>query len=150
MVNTKLMNIRNATYHDAPSIKLLLEALGYKTSTILLISQLEKILKGDDHEVFVYEVNKDVLGFISVDYVPQLGCGGELAIISYLSVDETSQGHGVGRALEEYVIAKALERKCDRVQVHCSDHRKPPHQFYMQQGYEEYPKYFTKRLIYGE
>jgi hypothetical protein len=28
--------------------------------------------------------------------------------------------------------------------------RTPVHQFYVQQGYEEYPKYFTKRLVYAE
>jgi hypothetical protein len=34
--------------------------------------------------------------------------------------------------------------------VYCIDWRAPARQFYNQQGYQEYPKYFTKRLVYGE
>jgi N-acetylglutamate synthase-like GNAT family acetyltransferase len=144
------MHIRNATYRDAPAIKLLMEALGYTTSTILLVSQLEKLFDQDDNRVFVYELNKDVVGFISVHYLPQLGFGGELVLITYLSVDETVSDQGVAAALEQYVTSQAKVRKCDRVQVHCSDWRVPAHKFYEQQGYNEYPQYFTKRLVYAE
>lgn len=144
------MNIRNATYRDAPSIKLLLEALGYKTKTVLLIPQLEKLFDGKDNQVLVYESDKMVLGFIAVHYLPQLGFDGELVTISYLAVDEEHQGQGIGKALEEYVVAAAWTRKCDRIQVHCSDWRAKAHQFYEQQGYREYPKYYSKRLVYAE
>lgn len=144
------MHIRNATYRDAPVIKLLLEALGYTTSTILLISQLENLFSGNEHQIFVYELDKEVAGFISVHYLPQLGFDGELAIISYLSVDETVQGQIYGKALEEYVVGQAMKRKCDRIQVHCVTWQMPEHKFYEQQGYQEHSKNFTKRLIYAE
>jgi GNAT superfamily N-acetyltransferase len=144
------MNIRNATYRDAPAIKLLLETLGYKTSTILLITQLENLFGGKNAQVFVYELHKEVAGFISVHYLPQLGFDGESALISYLSVEESLKGKGIGTALEQYVTEQALKRKCDRIQVHSSDWRTPAHQFYEKQGYQEYPKYFAKRLIYAE
>lgn len=144
------MNIRNATYRDAPAIKLLMEALGYATSTILLISQLENLSEGKDHKVFVYELGKDVMGFIAINYLPQLGFDSELAIISYLAVDETARGRGIGKELEQYVTGQALKRKCDRIQVHCSDWRAPAHKFYERQGYQENPKYYTKRLGYAK
>ena len=144
------MNIRNATYKDSPAIRLLLEALGYTTSMSLLINQLETLFDKNDHHVFVYELNKEVVGFISIDYMPQLAFDGELVLITYLSVDETVRDHGIGKALEQYVVEQALKRKCDRIQVHCSDWRVPAHKFYEQQGYQEYPKYFTKRLVYAE
>jgi len=144
------MNIRNATYRDAPSIKLLLATLGYKTTTILLIPQLEKLFDGKDNQVWVYEVDKEVRGFIAVHFLPQLGFDGELVTISYLAVDETHQGQGIGKALEEYVAAAAWKRKCDRIQVHCSDWRTKANRFYQKQGYREYPKYYSKRLVYAE
>jgi len=144
------MNIRNATYRDAPAIRLLLEILGYKTSLSLLVNQLEILFGQNDHQVFVYELNKDVVAFIAIHYMPQLGFDGGLAFISYLSVDETIADQGIGKALEQYVTQQALKRKCDRIQVHCMDWRTPAHQFYEQQGYIEYPLYFTKRLVYGE
>ncbi|TWI97607.1 hypothetical protein JN11_03429 [Mucilaginibacter frigoritolerans] len=82
------MKIRNATYHDAPDIKSLIGALGYKTTKNELISQLQSVFNHDDHEVFVCELNKMVAGFKSIHYLPQLGINKELIFISYLLVDE--------------------------------------------------------------
>jgi len=144
------MKIRNATYRDAPAIRLLLEVLGYKTSMSLLVYQLETLFGQNDHQAYVYELHQEVVGFISVHYVPQLAFDGEIAIISYLSVDEDVKGQRIDKALEQHVTEQAIKRKCDRIQVHCQDWRTPAHKFYEQQGYKEYPKYFTKRLIYGE
>jgi GNAT superfamily N-acetyltransferase len=149
MGNTE-MYIRRATYKDAPAIKILLDGLGYKTSTSLLIDQLERMFGKEDHEVFIYELRKEVVGFISAHFMPQLAFDGGLVFISYLSVDESVKGHGVEKALEEYVVKEARMRKCDRIQVHCMDWRVPAHLFYVQQGYREYQKYFSKRLVYGE
>ena len=144
------MNIRTATYKDAPPIKLLLEALGYNARMSTLINQLETMFNKDGHDVFVYELRKEVIGFISVHYLPQLAFDGGLMIITYFSVDERMKDTGVARELEQYVTNEAKLRKCERIQVHCMDWRTPVHQFYVQQGYQEYPKYFTKRLVYGE
>lgn len=144
------MKIRNATYHDAPAIKLLMAALGYQTTTSLLVDQIENLFVKNDHQLIVYELNKEVVGFISVHYLPQLAFDGELVFISYLSVDDTVNDHGIAKALEQHVIQQAMKRKCDRIQVHCLDWRAAVHKFYEQQGYQEYPKYYTKRLVYGE
>jgi len=142
--------IRTATYHDAPAIKLLLETLGYKTRMSILVNQLETLFGKNDHEVYVYELRKEVVGFISVHFMPQLAFDGGLVFISYLSVDESVTGHGVDKAMEEYVVKEGRLRKFDRIQVHCMDWRVPAHLFYVQQGYQEYPKFFSKRLLYGE
>lgn len=144
------MIIRNATYMDAPAIKLLLEALGYKARTSILVGQLENDFDKGDHQVFVCELKKEVVGFVTVHFLPQLAFDGGVAIISYLSVDETIKSSDVATALEKYVTVQARERKCERIQVHCLDWRTPAHQFYLNQGYTEYPKYFTKRIAYGE
>jgi len=140
------MNIRNATYHDAPAIKLLLDGLGYKTSHSILVNQLETMFGKDDNQVYVYDLKKEVLGFVSVHYLPQLAFDGGLMVITYLSADDA----GIAQALERYVTEQARIKKCERIQVHCLDWRTPAHQFYLQQGYMEYPKYFTKRLVYAE
>lgn len=144
------MHIRTATYHDAPEIKSLLEALGYTARLSLLIDQLQTMFGKDDHQVFVYELRKEVVGFVSIHYLPQLAFDGGLMVITYFSVDAAVKNTGVAKELEQYITDQARLRKCERIQVHCSDWRVPAHKFYEQQGYQEYPKYFTKRLIYGE
>lgn len=144
------MPIRNANYHDAPTIKTLLETLGYKTTCSIIVNQLEIMFGRDDHHVFVYEIEKEVVGFVSVHYLPELAIDGCLAVITYLSVDETVKDAGIAQALERYVTEQAKSKKCERIQVHCLDWRTPTHHFYMQQGYSEYPKYFTKKLFHSE
>lgn len=135
---------------DAPAIKLYLEALGYKARTSVLVGQLESAFDKGDHQIFVLELKKEVLGFVAVHFLPQLAFDGGVAIISYLSVDETIKSIDVAAALEKHVTVVARERKCELIQVHCLDWRTPAHQFYLNQGYTEYPKYFTKRIAYGE
>lgn len=144
------MIIRNATYRDAPVIKLLLESLGYKASISLLITQLESQFGQNDHQVHVYELKKEVVGFISVHYLPQLAFDGGLAIITFLSVDDAAKDHCIAKALEQYVSDQARKRKCERIQVHCLEWRTGEHEFFKQQGYQEYPKYYSKRLAYAE
>lgn len=144
------MNIRNATYHDAPAIKLLLEALGYTARMSLLVNQLETMFGKDDHQVFVYELKKEIVGFVSVHFLPQLAFDGGIMIITYFSIDEAVKNTGIAKELEQYIANIAKLKRCERIQVHCLEWRTPVHQFYLQQGYQEYPKYFTKRLVYGE
>jgi len=141
------MNIRNATYKDAPAIRFLLEVLGYKASMSLLVNQLETLFGGEDHQVFVAERNREVIGFIAIHYLPLLAFDGELAVITYLSVDEAAANQSIERALEQYATAQALKRKCERIQVQCSERPTLAHRFYEQQGYHECPIYFTKRLV---
>jgi len=144
------MAIRNATYKDAPAIKVLLEALGYQARISIMVNQLEMMFGKDDHQVYVYDLKKEIVGFASVHYLPQLAFDGGVMIISYFSVDESLKDTGIARELERYITEQARLQKCERIQVHCLDWHTPAHQFYIQQGYIEYPKYFTKRLVYGE
>ena len=144
------MPVRNATYHDAPTVKILLEALGYTARTSLLVDQLERLFGSKDHEVFVYELRKEVVGFASVHYLPQLAFDGGIMIISYFSVDETIKDISIAKELERHITEQARKHGCERIQVHCMEWRMPAHQFYLQLGYQEYPKYFTKRLVYAE
>jgi len=140
------MHIRNATYRDAPAIKLLLEALGYNTSLSLLVNQLEILFGGNDHEVFVYELHSEVVGFVAIHYMPRLAFEEETAFISFLLVADTVKDQRIDMALEQYATKQATARKCDRIQVHSLDWLSPGHQFYISQGYQEITKYFTKKI----
>ncbi|HEY9000137.1 MAG TPA: GNAT family N-acetyltransferase [Mucilaginibacter sp.] len=142
--------IRKASYHDAPFIKLLMQKLGYKTSNSLLVEQLTNLFDGIHHEVLVCDDKDEVTGFAVIHVLPQLAFDGRLLVISYLSVDEQVKEQGIARALEIYITDLARKRKCERIQVHCAEWRTQAHRFFLGQGYEAYPQYFTKRLMYGE
>lgn len=138
--------IRNATYRDAPTIRVLLGNLGYQATVSKLINLIQTEFAHQSHELLVALSGAEVVGFVALHYVPQLGTAGDLALVSYLVVDVEYQGKGIGRALEEAVVTRSTARQCDRIELHCSLKRDKAHQFYKKQGYVEYPTYFSKRL----
>ena len=140
------MSIRKAILADQPAISILLNQLGYPGTETFLLQNLAVMLDQPTSEVFVYELDEKVAGFIAIDFIPQLATKGDFARISCFAVDETIRSKGVGRLLEEYCIRLATERKCDRIEVHCHSRRVDAHRFYERQGYEESPKYFIKML----
>jgi N-acetylglutamate synthase-like GNAT family acetyltransferase len=144
------MVIRNATYHDAPAIKMLLRTMGYTTTVSVIINQLEVLFGKNDHQVLVYELRREVVGFISLHFLPQLTFDKGLLLITSLSLDENVKEQGIAKALEQHVTELAIKKKCDRIQVHFMDWNAPDRAFYKLQGYQEYPNCYTKKLVYAE
>jgi N-acetylglutamate synthase-like GNAT family acetyltransferase len=140
------MSIRKATLADQPAISTLLDQLGYPGTEGFLLQNLNVILAQPTSEVLVYELDRKVAGFITIDFIPQLATKGDFARISCFAVDENVRSKGIGYLLEEHCTQLANERNCDRIEVHCHSRRVDAHCFYQRQGYEESPKYFRKML----
>ena len=149
--------IRRAQPTDIDAIRALIAQLDYEPPPNLE----EKILRHSTHpdEVLLvyqldaapqlvtgYQLDATIVGFLSLHFIPQIALAGDFARISYFAVDNKARSHGVGRELEAYITTLARERNCDRIEVHCHSRRADAHRFYERQGYEESPKYFTKRL----
>jgi len=141
------MSIRKATLADHKAIKHLLEQLEYPATPDLIKNRMEAMLHHPDQQILVYEDQGKIVGFISLHFIPQIALAGDFAVISYFAVDETARSLGIGKALEEYAVKIATDRKCDRIHVHCHSRRTDAHRFYERQGYEESPKYFIKSLL---
>jgi hypothetical protein len=140
------MSIRTATIKDVKPVSELLNTLGYFTRLSLLEEQLKELENNKDNTVLICELADEIVGFCAVHFIPQLGFDGGLAIITFLSVKNLR----AAKELETHITYLAYEHLCDRIQVHVADFRKDDHKFYIGQGYDEYPSYFTKRLIYAE
>lgn len=140
------MNIREAELKDAGAIQVLLEQLGYPTEDGFIAKRLGDLSKLTDHFDSVYELNGEVLGFVSLHFIPQIAFEADYAVISYFIVDDNSRSLGIGKALEEYCTTLAVERKCKRLMVHSNARRTDAHRFYLRQGFVEYPKDFVKFL----
>lgn len=141
------MTIREATYKDAPQIRVLLKELGYEATVSKLIMMIETLFNGKEHELLVAVSGGDVVGFLSAHYVPQLGLDGDLVLVSYFAVDESARRTGVGKALEEQLVVRARKRFCNRIELHCSVKREVANRFYRELGYTEFPTYFSKKLV---
>lgn len=141
------MSIRTAAAGDAKAIQDLMNQLGYPTEDGFMERRLGVLSKNPDHADLVYEMEGEVVGFISIHFIPQIAFDGDYAVISYLVVDEGVRSLGVGKALEEYCTELATERKCKRILVHSNARRTDAHRFYLRQGFIEYPKDFIKKLF---
>lgn len=140
------MPIRTVILSDYPFISNLLAALGYPDTNGFVVKKLERIIDHASAAVYVYEMNSHIVGFIAIDIALQIGLEGDILRINYLAVDPKYRNQGIGKELEEYVNAIAVQKNCDRIEVHCHERRTQAHAFYERQGYTESPKYFIKAI----
>ncbi|WP_312323236.1 GNAT family N-acetyltransferase [Soonwooa sp.] len=138
--------IRPIQLRDAERISELLEQMGYPNTKSFMSSKISKLLKDENGNSLVYEENEKVLGFISMHFIPQIAVEGDFARISYLVVDENIRGKNIGKKLPDYCEKLAVERDCNRIELHSNFTREAAHRFYFREGYEDVPKYLVKYL----
>jgi N-acetylglutamate synthase-like GNAT family acetyltransferase len=138
--------IRKSIIQDAGAIRVLLNQLEYPTEDGFIEDKLPDMLAHPDQELLVYEYGKNMVGFVSMHFVPQIALSGAFAIISYLAVDAGCRNKGICAELESYCTKLAKLRKCHRIQLHCHIRREDAHRFYDRLGFQEPRKYLTKNL----
>lgn len=141
-----MQNIRLVKLEDAPAIVQLLEQLDYPNTEDFIQEKLRTLIAHPDEVFFVYELDDKVVAFMSLHFIPQIALRGDFARISYFAVDTDSRSHGIGKLMEDYCTQLAIERGCDRIELHSHTRREQAHKFYFRQGYEESPKYLMKKL----
>ena len=139
------MNIRQAQAKDSFALGALLAELGYGGTESFIDKRLAQ-LRSDPDELLVAEHGTQVLGFLSMHFIPQLALAGDFARISYFCIAEGERSKGVGQQLLQHAEAMAMQRGCDRMEVHCHASRLKANQFYLREGYEESPRYHIKGL----
>jgi GNAT superfamily N-acetyltransferase len=137
--------IRRAQPADTEAIRALIAQLDYDPPANLE-EKIRRLSAHPDEVLLVYELEAEVVAFLSLHFIPQIATTGDFARISYFAVKDSARSHGIGDQLEAYITQLARERNCDRIEVHCHTRRTAAHRFYERQGYEESPKYFIKRL----
>jgi GNAT superfamily N-acetyltransferase len=136
--------IRRAQPTDTEAIRALIVQLDYEPPAALE-EKIRQLSNHPDEVLLVYELEAEVVAFLSLHFIPQIAIDGDFARISYFAVKDTARSHGIGQELEAYITRLARERNCDRIEVHCQTRRTDAHRFYERQGYKEFPKYLIKR-----
>lgn len=140
------MNIRQAQAKDSFALSALLAELGYGGTESFIDKRLAQLSGDPDEILLVAEHGVQVLGFLSLHFIPQLALAGDFARISYFCIAEGERSKGVGQQLLQYAESLAAQRGCDRMEVHCHASRLKANQFYVLAGYEESPRYHIKDL----
>jgi GNAT superfamily N-acetyltransferase len=137
--------IRRAQSTDIEAIRALIAQLDYDPLAAL-DEKIRRLSTHPDEVLLVYELDTEVVAFLSLHFIPQISVEGDFARISYFAVRDSARSHGIGAQLEAHITRLARERNCDRIEVHCHTRRTDAHRFYERQGYNESPKYFIKTL----
>lgn len=140
------MNIRPADIKDSFALSALLAELGYAGTEDFIEQRLAQLIEHQDEMLLVAEQGATVLGFLSLHFIPQLALAGDFARISYFCIAEGERSQGVGQQMLEYAEKLAQQHGCDRMEVHCHQHRIKANSFYQREGYNESPKYHIKQL----
>ena len=141
------MKLRDGQMQDALQIAELLGQLDYAATDNFVEDKLSRLIQHPDAQLIVAVDDADrVIGFVSLHFIPQLGVAGDFCRISYFCVDLKSRSAGIGKRIETAIVKSAIQRQCDRTEVHCHVRRSSAHRFYARQGYIEDPKYLLKRL----
>lgn len=137
--------IRHAQPADTAAIRALIAQLDYDPPAGLQ-EKIRRLSAHPDEVLLVYELDTEVVAFLSLHFIPQIAVEGDFARISYFAVKDSARGHGIGHQFEAHITRLARDRNCDRIEVHCHTRRTDAHRFYERQGYKESPKYFIKTL----
>ncbi len=122
-----IFTIRKATLQDAAAIAEILRSVEYFTHLNqqpveelrqLVAQQLKDCQANDSHSVYVaLDEGTQVVGYLSVHWLPYLFLPGPEGYISELFVHAWARGQGVGRQLLSAVKREAESRGCHRLSL---------------------------------
>ena len=130
------LNIRKATATDAAAIARLSGQLGYPVAADAMAERLERVLRREEHVVFVAEAT-EVAGWIHAAEQEILEYG-KLCEVWGLVVSEGYRGKNVGRRLVEAVETWTRDRGLTEIHVRSNVVRLESHPFYERLGFERY------------
>jgi ribosomal protein S18 acetylase RimI-like enzyme len=136
------MKIRTAKEEDIPALAELLHELfcievdfqpHYETQA----QGLKLLLERDTAEIFVAEINGQVVGMCTVQIIISTAKGREVGAVEDVVIDVGYRGKGIGsallRTLEEWAFARGLAR----IQLNADRDNHPALGFYRRQGWRQ-------------
>jgi GNAT superfamily N-acetyltransferase len=136
------VTIRGARTSDSPEIAQLTTQLGYDLSEADAADRLSRILRRDDQQFFVADLDGRAVGWVHVlcaEYVDAEA----FVVIGGLVVDRNHRRLGIGRALMDRAEGWARERGCSVVRLTSSATRSAAHRFYEDLGYTNIKRQYS-------
>ena len=143
--------IRNATKNDLPIILGLLVELERpkpKNDEDITIfeKRIEQYLSDSDKQILVAQKHSEVVGLVSIVFLPRLNRTHSELYIPELIVRKEYQKQGIGKQLINSCIEIGKEKNCHRIRLESGNERKESHNFYAHLGFEQSALSFTKNL----
>ena len=137
--------IRPALPADVPSLEPLLAAVGFPTDPSTIAHRLAR-LAGPADRALVAEVGGQIVGLLTAHLTPALHRPNSVGRVTLLSVAESAQRQGVGRALILAAERELSAAGCTIVEVISNRRFENAHKFYESLGYDFTSLKFKKVL----
>lgn len=147
------IKIRAAKKNDIPLVLGLLYELGRpkpeKDSDLDLFRNLvKKQIADSDKTILIAEKNDvNVVGLVSIVFLPRLNQIGQELYIPELIVTEKYRNQGIGTMLIEACFCLAKQKNCKKLRLESGNKRRESHKFYENLGFESNSLSFTKNLV---
>ncbi len=140
--------IRESVLNDFDSIAGLLGQLwpGKQLCLSDLKVVFERGLSSDIDYYLCSELDREVVGFLSLNISNSFWQEGYTPFVNALVVDEAHRGSGIGKSLLERAYEISRQRGCGKIELDSAFHRKGAHKFYERLGFEKRAYMFSKDL----
>ena len=142
--------IRPANADDAEALGTLLRSIGWfewmrpasdAEAAAAVRRQLERCLDDESHSTLVAEIDRSIVGYAAVHWLPYLTLAAAEGFVSELFVREQHRGRGVGTQLLDTVEAEARRRGCIRLQlINMRGRESYTRGYYAKAGWQERPE----------
>ena len=147
MKKSQEIKIREVQERDYGTLVVLLKQLGYGGNDVVSVANRVALIKAHGGVIFVVEDDgANVVGFAALTFMPLMHCDGLLARIAAICVDESTRSAGVGGALIRFIENYSMQKGCVILEVTTNLVRLKAHQFYMNNGFAETHKRYSKKL----
>lgn len=143
MIELDTISIRAADSGDLPGVLALYAQPGMDDGRILSIAEAERLFarfaRYPDYSLYVAEADRQIVGSFALLVMDNLGhLGAPSAIIEDVVVDPARQGHGIGRAMMDFAVARARAKRCYKMVLSSNSRRERAHAFYERLGFEHH------------
>ena len=142
--------VRPATMSDFGAVSPLLQDLGRgelnEASEQVYRERFARHLARTETASLVAEVDRQIVGFISIEFRERLNRSKPEAWVPDLIVGEESRGQGLGRALLLAAFDIAREHGCYRLTLESGHSRDAAHRLYLANGMQEEGSFFGIEL----
>jgi GNAT superfamily N-acetyltransferase len=97
----------------------------------------EKIEQNPDNELWVAEMDNEIVGTWQVTYIAYLSRGGNIrCLVEAVRTASKRRGQGIGRQMMRYAVDQARNRGCQFIQLTTDKSRQDAHRLYKALGFE--------------
>ena len=141
-----MIEVRPCMPEDAAAVSVLLEELGYATSSEMAAERVRRLNETGSDPTFIAEEDGRPLGLIALHRCHMIQHRAPVARITALVIHQPARRRRIGSLLIDHALRWAEQSGCELVELTSALNRTEAHTFYRDLGFEPNSLRFRKSL----